>query len=100
MITKRIQNAAHIRYKIINYVSQACQTRDFSKIHVTEICQAANISKVTFFKYFDHKEDVLMLYKTIVCTCRIIKKLRDNRACMATSPCQQARRQKYTPKRM
>ncbi len=68
MITKRIQNAAHIRYKIINYITQACRTRDFNNIHVSEICQAANISKVTFFKYFDHKEDVLMLYKAIVCT--------------------------------
>ena len=68
MITKRTQNAAHIRYKVINYVTQACLTRDFNKIHVTEICQAANISKVTFFKYFDHKEDVLMLYNSIVTT--------------------------------
>ena len=68
MITKRTQNAAQIRYKVINYVTQACQTRDFNKIHVTEICQAANISKVTFFKYFDHKEDILMLYKSIINT--------------------------------
>ena len=68
MITKRTQNAAHIRYKIINYVTEACKTRDFNKIHVTEICQAANISKVTFFKYFDRKEDVLMLYNSIINT--------------------------------
>ena len=68
MITKRTQNAAHIRYKVINYITQACQTRDFNKIHVTEICQAANISKVTFFKYFDRKEDVLMLYNSIINT--------------------------------
>ena len=68
MITKRTQNAAHIRYKVINYVTQACQTRDFNKVYVTEICQAANISKVTFFKYFDRKEDVLMLYNSIINT--------------------------------
>lgn len=68
MITKRTQNAAHIRYKVINFVTQACHTKDFNKIHVTDICQAANISKVTFFKYFDHKEDVLILYNSIVTT--------------------------------
>jgi AcrR family transcriptional regulator len=68
MITKRTQNAAYIRYKVINYVTQACQTRDFSKIYVTDICQAAGISKVTFFKYFDRKEDVLMLYTSIINT--------------------------------
>jgi AcrR family transcriptional regulator len=68
MITKRTQNAAHIRYKIINYVLQTCQHKDFDKLYVTEICQAANISKVTFFKYFERKEDVLMLYKSIINT--------------------------------
>lgn len=68
MITKRTQNAAHIRYKVINYVTQACLTKDFNKIHVTDICQAANISKVTFFKYFDRKEDVLMFYNSIINT--------------------------------
>jgi AcrR family transcriptional regulator len=68
MISKRTQNAAQIRYKVISFVTLACQTRNFDKIHVIEICQAANISKVTFFKYFDHKEDVLMLYKSIINT--------------------------------
>lgn len=68
MITKRTQNAAHIRYKVINYITQACLTRDFNKIHVTEICRAANISKVTFFKYFDRKEAVLILFNSIVNT--------------------------------
>ncbi|RLD23399.1 MAG: hypothetical protein DRI71_05405 [Bacteroidetes bacterium] len=68
MITKRTQNAAQIRYKVISYVTQACQTRNFNEIHVTDICRAANISKVTFFKYFDHKEDVLILYKSIINT--------------------------------
>lgn len=68
MITKRTQNAAHTRYKVINYVTQACLTKDFNKIHVTDICHAANISKVTFFKYFDRKEDVLMLYNSIINT--------------------------------
>ena len=66
MITKRTQNAALIRYKIIEYVIEVCHTRDFERLHVTEICKACGISKVTFFKYFDRKEDVLQLYKTIL----------------------------------
>jgi len=68
MITKRTQNAAHIRFNVINYVLEMCKYKDFSKVHVTEICQASAISKVTFFKYFDRKEDVLMLYKSIINT--------------------------------
>lgn len=66
MIAKRVQNAASIRYKIINYVTETCKTRDFATVHVIEICKAANISKVTFFKYFDKKEDLLLLYKSII----------------------------------
>jgi AcrR family transcriptional regulator len=66
MITKRTQNAAHIRYKIINYVLETCKHKEFDKIHVTDICTASDISKVTFFKYFDKKEDILLLFKSIL----------------------------------
>ena len=68
MITKRTQNAALVRYKVVNYVLEACKSKDFSSVHVSEICKASDISKVTFFKYFDHKEDVLMLYMSIINT--------------------------------
>ena len=68
MITKRTQNASLIRFKVINYVIDACKTKDFKSVHVTEICKASGISKVTFFKYFDHKEDILMLYQSIINT--------------------------------
>lgn len=66
MITKRTQNAATIRYAVVDYVINSCRTKNFESIHVTDICEASNISKVTFFKYFDKKEDVLLLYKTIL----------------------------------
>ncbi len=68
MITKRTQNASIIRYKVLTYVIDACRRKDFDQVYVTEICQAANISKVTFFKYFDRKEDILLLYKSIINT--------------------------------
>lgn len=68
MITKRTQNASLIRFKVINYVIDACRTKDFKSVHVTEMCKASGISKVTFFKYFDHKEDILMLYQSIINT--------------------------------
>jgi len=68
MITKRTQNASLIRYKVVNYLVDSCQKRDFQLIYVSEICKAAGISKVTFFKYFDHKEDVLMFYQSLINT--------------------------------
>jgi len=66
MITKRTQNAASIRNKVVRYVVETCKQKNFENIHVTDICEAAEISKVTFFKYFDKKEDVLLLYKSIL----------------------------------
>lgn len=68
MITKRTQNAALIRFNVHKYVMNSCKTRDFTSIRVTEICEASGISKVTFFKYFDKKEDVLFLFKSILNT--------------------------------
>lgn len=34
--------------------------KDFTAIHVTEICEKVKISKVTFFRYFPQKEDILL----------------------------------------
>ena len=68
MITKRTQNASLIRYKVLTYVLETCKRKDFDQVYVTEICKAANISKVTFFKYFDRKEDILLFYKSIINT--------------------------------
>lgn len=66
MITKRTQNAASIRFKVVDYIRDTCKNKNFENIHVTDICESSGISKVTFFKYFDKKEDVLLLYKTIL----------------------------------
>lgn len=66
MISKRTQNAALIKSNVVDYVVRSSKTKSFNSIHVTDICTASGISKVTFFKYFDKKEDVLLLYKTIL----------------------------------
>jgi AcrR family transcriptional regulator len=68
MVGKRTQNAARIRHDILDFVLKSCKKNDFDSVRVTEICKASNISKVTFFKYFDKKEDILLLYKGILNT--------------------------------
>ncbi|MEN8247897.1 MAG: TetR/AcrR family transcriptional regulator [Bacteroidota bacterium] len=78
MLTKRTQNAALIRHNILSFVTNSCKSRDFASVRVTEICEASNISKVTFFKYFDKKEDVLFLYQSILNTDICVEVSRNN----------------------
>jgi AcrR family transcriptional regulator len=65
MASKRDQNAAQIKYKTLEYVLNESKRRNFEDIQVVEICRYVGISKVTFFKYFTRKEDLLLYYKSI-----------------------------------
>ena len=64
MYTKREQNAARIKFKTLEYVLNETKSRNFNDIQVVEICKYVGISKVTFFKYFIRKEDLLLYYKS------------------------------------
>jgi hypothetical protein len=66
MFAKRTLNAATIRYNMVSYVLQSCSSRHFNDVHVIDICQHAGVSKVTFFKYFKSKEDILLYYKSLL----------------------------------
>lgn len=66
MLTKRATHAAEIRHKAVSYILEVCRHKDFEQVFVTEICQHIGISKVTFFKYFDRKEDLLMLVYSVL----------------------------------
>lgn len=48
------------------------QDRMFSEVLLEDICKAADISKVTFFKFYKRKEDLLIYYMRIWLTERII----------------------------
>lgn len=65
MTGKREQKAARIKYKALKYVLNETNKRNFDEIQVIEICKAAGISKVTFFKYFTSKVDLLLYYKSV-----------------------------------
>ncbi len=65
MPTKRDQNSASIKYKTLEYVLNESKSKNFAEIQVVEICKFVGISKVTFFKYFTRKEDVLLYYRSV-----------------------------------
>jgi len=73
MTSKREYNAARIKYKVLEYVLAESEGKNFSAIQVIEICKYVAISKVTFFKYFTRKEDILLYYKSVFTLRQIIK---------------------------
>ncbi len=75
MSSKREINAAKIKYKILKYVLSESESRNFTDIQVIEICEYVGISKVTFFKYFTRKEDIVLYYKSVF-TLRLIIELK------------------------
>lgn len=66
MHSKRALNSAHHRYKMMNYVLVQCRRKSFEDVHVKDICKYAGLSKVTFFKYFLEKDDMLVFYKSLL----------------------------------
>jgi len=63
----REENAAHIKVDILNATLRAASKMDFKSTLVQELCTEVGISKVTFFKYFPQKEDVLLYYLRVWC---------------------------------
>jgi AcrR family transcriptional regulator len=58
----RKEKAAILKLAILDHTIKMIGSKSFDKIHVNEICKKAKISKVTLFKYFPQKEDILLYY--------------------------------------
>ena len=63
----REENAAHIKVDILNATLKAATQTGFKSTLVQDLCSEVGISKVTFFKYFPQKEDVLLYYLRVWC---------------------------------
>lgn len=74
MSSKREVNAARTKYEALKYVLERSQYKNFEDIQVLDVCRHVGISKVTFFKYFTRKEDLLLYYKSVL-TLKIIIQL-------------------------
>lgn len=54
--------SAKLRVIILNTVVELLGKKAFKELYVEDVCEKAKISKVTFFKYFPQKEDVLLYF--------------------------------------
>ncbi len=72
----RKEKAARLKLAVLDCTLKLIGKKSFDDIHVDEICAKVKISKVTLFKYFPQKEDVLLYYFRLWCLRRAVE-LRD-----------------------
>jgi AcrR family transcriptional regulator len=69
----RKEKAARLKLVILEATLKLIGKRPFEDLFVDEICEKVKISKVTLFKYFPQKEDILLYYFRIWCLHRAIE---------------------------
>jgi AcrR family transcriptional regulator len=69
----RKEKAARLKIQILDNTLKLIGKRAFEDLYVEDLCSKVKISKVTFFKYFPQKEDLLLYYFRIWCLERCIE---------------------------
>ncbi len=63
----RKEKAARLKLSVLDSTLKLIGKKPFDDLHIDEICAKVKISKVTLFKYFPQKEDILLYYFRIWC---------------------------------
>ncbi len=61
----RERKKAQLRLDLLSALLKALKTTPFEAIKVKELCDQVSISEVTFFKYFEKKEELLQYYMMV-----------------------------------
>jgi Transcriptional regulator len=69
----RKEKAARLKVQILDQTLNLVGRKPFEDLFVDEICAKVKISKVTFFKYFPQKEDILLYYFRLWCFDRSVE---------------------------
>lgn len=69
----RKEKAARLKVQVLEHTLKLIGKKAFDDIYVDDICEKVKISKVTFFKYFPQKEDVLLYHFRIWCLTRSVE---------------------------
>ncbi len=69
----RKEKAARLKLAVLEQTLKLIGKRPFDDLYVEDICEKVKISKVTFFKYFPTKEDILSYYFRIWCLRRAVE---------------------------
>ena len=69
----REKKSAVLKVHILQSTLELLGKKSLKELYVDEICEKVKISKVTFFKYFPLKEDLLLYYYRVWCLENVIK---------------------------
>lgn len=69
----RKEKAARLKIQILEHTLKLIGKKSFADLFVEEICARVKISKVTLFKYFPRKEDLLLYYFRLWCLARTVE---------------------------
>jgi len=69
----RKEKAARLKLAVLDSTLKLIGKKSFDDLHVDEICTKVKISKVTLFKYFPQKEDILLYYFRLWCLRRAVE---------------------------
>lgn len=69
----RKEKAARLKVQILEHTRKLIGKRPFQDLYVEDLCDKVKISKVTFFKYFPQKEDLLLYHFRIWCLERCVE---------------------------
>jgi AcrR family transcriptional regulator len=69
----RKEKAARLKLSVLEHTLKLIGKKSFDDLYVDEICAKAKISKVTLFKYFPQKEDILLYYFRVWCLRRAVE---------------------------
>ena len=69
----RKEKAARLKVQVFEHTVRLIGKKPFEDLYVDDICEKVKISKVTFFKYFPQKEDVLLYHFRIWCLTRCVE---------------------------
>jgi AcrR family transcriptional regulator len=71
----RKEKAARLKVQVLDNTLKLIGKKSFDDLYVDDICEKVKISKVTLFKYFPQKEDILLYYFRIWCLSRSVELL-------------------------
>lgn len=69
----RAKKSARIKVEILIASTQLVGKKSFTELYVDDICDRVGISKVTFFKYFPQKDDILLYFLRTWCLDRAVE---------------------------
>ncbi|MCU0420151.1 MAG: TetR/AcrR family transcriptional regulator [Cyclobacteriaceae bacterium] len=69
----RKEKAARLKLAILDHTLKLIGKKSFDDLYVEEICAKVKISKVTLFKYFPQKEDILLYFFRLWCLRRAVE---------------------------